>query len=536
MIQFTALLLLTLAGPARADGPVVRQILVERGPIFSTEDRERLPWLPLGLVNLVHVDTRERVIRRELVFGAGDRVDDEALDESERKLRATGFFGEAWVEMEVVAPDTVDVRVRTRELWTTALNGSYEKFEDQLLWALEVRERNFLGRAKSFHLSRRVDEDRSTWAAGVGDRQLFDGTWQGSLRLANSNDGDATSWSLRRPFFRLDSNWSGGIGYVHGGVRPRYYLSGGSYVRPRSDFTAMDFDLVRRIRSTSDSVWRIGVGFRHLSQRFAPELGLTEFRTDGGDAGEVDFGRDVLEDRTLNVPFLQTQRVSRRFARERFLFGMGRIEELPLGWEHQVQVGWVSRALGSSLSGVDFDSRLRWLRVGRWAASANVGTRGLLTSNQAENLQATSSNSLYLTVRPDTRLAFGILGGTSTHLDRNNVYSLGTENGLRAAGFQEFAGDRLLRGNAEVRWMYTPGVLDLFTPGLVVFADFGSAWFEDEKDWTWKLVRGAVGFGFRIGLNRATQDRPIRIDLGWPILYDNDRSAPVLSIGSGQLF
>lgn len=537
ILRFSLLgLLVLLAAPAAAESPVVRRIVVERSPIFDATDRERLPWLPLGLVNWVHVDTHPRVIRRELVFREGDRVDEEDLDESERKLRSTGFFAEAWVEAETVAPDTVDVRVRTRELWTTALNGSVEKFEDQLLWALEVRERNFLGRAKSFLVSRRVDEDRSTWSVGAGDRQMFDGTWQGDFRLASSDDGDATTWRLRRPFFRLGSDWGGGIEYAHGGARPRYYTSGETYVRPRADGTGLDLNVMRRVRSTPHGIWRAGLGLRRSNQRFSPEAGLTEFLTEGGDVGEVDFPAQVREDRNLHVAYLQFRRVSRDYARERFLFGMGRIEDLALGWEHQFQLGWANRIFGGSLSGLDFRGSHRWLRTGRTSVLVRADLSGILTQGEAENLRTSVATGVYLSVRPDTRVALGLLGGTSTHMDRNGVYTLGAENGLRAAGFQEFAGDRILRGNAEIRWVHREGWLDLFTPGLAAFVDFGTAWFEDEIDWTWRRLRGAVGVGLRIGLNRASQDRPIRVDLGWPILYDNDRSAPVITIGSGQAF
>jgi hemolysin activation/secretion protein len=87
-----------------------------------------------------------------------------------------------------------------------------------------------------------------------------------------------------------------------------------------------------------------------------------------------------------------------------------------------------------------------------------------------------------------------------------------------------------------LRAVYTPGLYDLITPGLVVFADHGTAWLEDERDFRWSQVRGAVGAGLRLGFNRGSADLPIRIDLAWPVFYPAEQSAPVLSIGTRHLF
>ena len=106
----------------------------------------------------------------------------------------------------------------------------------------------------------------------------------------------------------------------------------------------------------------------------------------------------------------------------------------------------------------------------------------------------------------------------------------------RAARYRELAGDRLLRGNAELRLIKTSGLFRLITPGVVVFSDFGTAWFEDQSEFTWSRVRGAYGFGSRLGFTRAAADVPIRIDFAWPMLYPTVQPSPVISIGTGHLF
>ena len=133
-------------------------------------------------------------------------------------------------------------------------------------------------------------------------------------------------------------------------------------------------------------------------------------------------------------------------------------------------------------------------------------------------------------------LAGSLLGETGSHIDRHRIYTLGIDSGLRSALPAEYPGDRLVRANVELRWVYPPGVIGLLTPGITVFADFGSAWFASERDLTLGAIRGALGIGFRFGMNRAALNAPVRVDFAWPVFYSTQRSAPVISIGVGQVF
>ena len=526
--------------PPSADdvaGQVVRRIQFDRGPIFSKADRDRLPWLPLGLVDALHVDTRYYIIRRELVFAAGDRIGPEDVEESARRLRSTGFFGDASLELVPVANDTIDVIVHTREIWTTAVNITYEKFESELLWSLQLRERNFLGTARSFSVSRNEDEDRITWSFGLGDRQMFGGRWQGGVNFADSDDGASTAWSLGRPFFRVTSRWSFESSYFNSGARPRYYISGDNYIRPQGAFNSSRLFLNHGVHISDEAVWRLGGGIHTADQRFNAETSLTVRNAEGDTGTQADLMSDVVENRELRVPFVHVSRASRVFTKQRYLFAMGRVEDIPLGFETALDLGWATRALGGSAAGLWYDTRQRWIAErGDTLLIVGANSRGLLGTERVADLRVTGSATVYQTFGNRTRLAVGFVGAAADAIDRNRVFTLGIENGLRAARFREFAGDRLVRANAELRWTYTPGILDLATPGLAVFTDFGHAWFEHESDLLLRSVRGAVGIGLRFGFNRGSEEAPIRVDLAWPVLYDNGRDGAVLSIGTGQVF
>lgn len=518
--------------------PTVRRIQLERVPIFDEADRERLPWLPLGLVNRLHVTTREGVIRRELLFEPGTPLDPETLDESERKLRSTGFFADATILPVFVSRDSVDVVVRTREIWTTELTFNYERFEEQVAWSVLLRESNFLGMAKSLDLARSVDEDRGTWSLGLSDRQLFDGLWRGGFTLSDSDDGPGSSWHLRRPFESVAAFASGGANYYHFGQRPRFYLNGAQYVRPYADATGWDLEFLRRISISESQVIRTGLGIHVYRRDFHRAADLAVYDATGETPLRRAVGDELRESRRTHVLSLVLESAPRRYLKRRFQYSMGNVEDIPLGHRARVEVGWAAGVFDATHAGMNLFWQHAWTRqFGPSLLTAHAGATGFWPRTESViDLRAGAAVASYTRLRPDLTLAIGARSATGSNLDRHQVYTLGIDNGLRAARFKEFAGDRLLRMNAELRWVHRDGLAGLLIPGLVGFMDVGHSWFEGERDLLWEDIRGAVGVGLRLGFARSSQRLPVRVDLGWPVLYDNERPGAILSIGTGHVF
>lgn len=519
-------------------GAVVRHIEFERQPIFSQKDRDRFPWLPLSWVDKLHVDTRIRVLRRELLFSEGDRVRQADLEESARKLRQTGFFSEASLLVHEAPGDSVDIRVVTRELWTTDAEFSYETYEEQKLWSVRFRERNFLGTARTLDFSRSRDLDRSSWSLGAGDRQLFDGRWRAVVERSSADDGGSFSWSLSRPFFRLAGRQRFSVKYSHAGTSPRYYLTRGHYFRPHLDSTEIEFGYQHRWILRPQDVWRWGLFFRVQHQRLESGPVLSIYDPSGFTGENAVLGPDPPENRRWHTPLLGIQRRTRRFAQTQYLFAMGRDEDIPLGSDFDLQLGWTSRSLGSTESGLAFVLKESFFRrhPGNAFDRLKVDAEGLFRYGDVANASVRAQVSTYRPLGPGSMFAASVLAAAGTGLDRHRIFHLGLESGLRAARFRELSGDRLLRGNAELRWVYRPGLWSFLAPGVAAFGDIGTAWIEGERDLSFADLRGALGVGLRIGFSRAANAVPIRVDLAWPVLYPSQQSSPILSIGTGHVF
>ncbi len=523
--------------PSPAGAPYIRHIVFGGMPIFSQSDRERFPWLPLSWVDAFHIDTREGTLREELLVAEGDRAEPRLLEESERKLRATGIVTEVRLETQHVAPDSVDLYVHTREVWTTTVDLRFESFEGTRLLSFRLAEKNLLGTGREFSVARNEDLDRTTWAVSLRDRHAFDHRWDIGFDLRDASDGGSFAWHLDRPFFSLDSRWGWVTSYVHGGASPRYYVGGPYYVRPHGDLSHAMLELQRRVGHWGEGVVRVGAGMRIQDQRFNPQRDAVLYDAAGPTPFVVDLGGNYPENRRVRGPIATLSRVPMSYQHRRFLDQMGRQEDIATGHDLSVSAGWVTKALGSSFSGLWFQGADHWnIASTRTIVRLDAGAQGHLGEAKNPNIKAFLQARLNWNWLPSLSIAGSLLGKTGSNIDRHRVYTLGLDTGLRSARVREYPGDRLLRANLELRWVYRKGLVDLLTPGITVFADFGSTWFEDETDFQFSDVRGAIGVGLRLGLNRSATNAPVRIDLGWPVLYSTHRSAPVVSIGTGHVF
>src|SRR6266478_853338 len=99
--------------------PSIATIRIDREDVFDLDnpDERHLPFI---WADRLHVETREYVIRRELLFQEGDPADPDVLYESECNLRRLVFLHDN-TRIETVARDDgrVDVIVHTRDIWTT---------------------------------------------------------------------------------------------------------------------------------------------------------------------------------------------------------------------------------------------------------------------------------------------------------------------------------------------------------------------------------------------------------------------------------
>ena len=107
--------------------PIVRAIVIKGAPVFDPS-RETLGDEILAGLNRLHWQTRESVIRPQLLFEVGSTLSPAALAESARLLRSRPYLMEASIKVRNPCESEVDVEVITHDAWSLtprlALNRS----------------------------------------------------------------------------------------------------------------------------------------------------------------------------------------------------------------------------------------------------------------------------------------------------------------------------------------------------------------------------------------------------------------------------
>jgi hypothetical protein len=132
--------LVTRTAPGALTGRRIDSLRIVTLPPYS------LPRLPAA-IDRIHVRTRERTIRRQLLFAAGDTVDTLRIAETMRRLRRQRYLADAWLEAR--ACDTtggVSLALTTRDAWSTRPEV---KMSASGTATVGLRERNLLGTGRA---------------------------------------------------------------------------------------------------------------------------------------------------------------------------------------------------------------------------------------------------------------------------------------------------------------------------------------------------------------------------------------------------
>jgi outer membrane protein assembly factor BamA len=169
--------------------PVIATIRIDRSDVFEKAAEEQGDF-PYRLANRLHIETREHVIRRELLFSEGSPADPDVLYESERNLRRLTFLHDNAQIEAVPRPDgMVDVVVHVRDIWTTRPEISVRHQGGTTTGRLSFVEGNVLGFGKTAGISFRKDLDRDSGGVLYRDPRLLGTRWTLETEYFNRSDG-----------------------------------------------------------------------------------------------------------------------------------------------------------------------------------------------------------------------------------------------------------------------------------------------------------------------------------------------------------
>lgn len=494
-----------------AAGARVGSIEIRIYDVFNTAD-PRENNLLFRTANRLHVRSRDHVVRRELLFREGDRYSGRLLAESERLLRSREFLYDARVLPVRYVDGRVDVLVVTRDVWTLQVGFGFGRSGGENRFRVGVQDSNFLGLGKDLTIQRSDDVDRTSTLYRYRDPNLMGRRLKMRLAYQDNSDGFQRDVSLVRPFYSLDSRRAAGVAaydydrvdslYTLGEVREQF-----RHVEEYAELHAGFSSGLRRDRAE-----RWSVGLTYEDHRFSPAQGY-------------DAPLSLPGDRRLVYPWVEFALLEDGFTKLRNLDLIQRTEDLNLGADFRVRLGWSSESLGADRDQAILRASLdTGLTPGRsQILLLNLHGSGRWGGGDVENVLVGGTARYFLPTYADNQFHVLLQADLADDLDGENQLLLGGDSGLRGYPLRYQEGDRRYLLTLEHRFYTRLYLFRLIRVGAAVFFDAGQAWFSgpagDENELG--LLRD-VGFGLRLGSTRSSRGSMVHIDLAFPL--DGDPS------------
>jgi hypothetical protein len=495
----------SLPAAALAQGsaaPVIDSIVVITRNVFDSAEVRRAPVL--GVANAIRFTTRPNVVRRELLFRAGEPYDSARVAESARNLRALGLF-------RLVTIDTVRdngrlvVVVRTADGWTTSLNVNARSTGGTFTWSLGLTERNFIGTGTAVGGDYRSDPDRSTLAIHTTMNRVGYTALALAAEYDKLSDGQRGTWAIGQPFRALSDGW----GFVVNGEAAHQRVLEFRH-EPAAAGGGVD-SLVTTVYQRRAFVHGAQVGLAPIASTGGyVRVGLeVQVRREEFIAGDT---LNAIADTVHSAVGVFGEWLAPRFLVVNHYNGFARDEDVDLStkitvnaWAATTAFGYARGGIGPQVfvqTGVGTD--VMFARV-RAQAGALFSSAGLDSGTVAGDL------TLALRVLPRQATVLHLEAGAQESPAPGAAFDLGNGVGPRAFGPHAFNGTRMAWGIFEHRVFVLDEVLKVLGLGFAGFLDYGGAWYPDQP----RRLGGDVGLGLRFGATRATGPNLGRLDLAY---------------------
>lgn len=483
----------------------VESIRFERHPIFETSP-ENTVWFH-RFANTYHEITTEQTIRNDLWFGEGTEVTLAQLAENERLLRSRKYLRNASIDIICVNPQnhSVQLRVQTWDNWSLLPKISLGHSGGATKTGLGLAEDNLFGSGTQALMEYRADAERSGYQLKLASDNLFGTFWQSSARYSSNSDGESYQFELAKPFYQLQSADSYRIDVNKDIKTITEYAYGEAWRDYQSKLQALELETGWRIAGDDQFAVRLLTGTMLQDQHFTPLT--TDFQS-------------IPANRNRSEVYMAWQFEQANYRELSNIYMFNRVEDLNFGWQVQLHLGRMDAAVGAYDQG--------------WHFAVNLQKNLELTDNSWLFWQATAERWHFTLLKSSTRWSSDLryvhhvtdrqqLIATASariadDLERDERYTLGGDEGMRAFPLYYQTGNKAVTGAIEYRYITPWSIYQLLDVAFAGFIDTGRAW--DNPDAApgpdlEKTLYGA-GFGVRLLPNHTSRGSMISIDLTRP--------------------
>lgn len=531
--------------PSEFNGKPIRTITIQIREIFDEADLNGI----YRTANDLKISTREKVVRRELLFKEGEDYDQFLIEESVRNLRTQGYLRSVLITPKPNG-DGVDVEVIVQDTWTLIPQVSFSSGTGRERKSVGLSESNLLGYGKRFEMLFEKDESRETIEGVWVDPRVWGTSNELVAGYFDRSDGERSLLSFGHPFRSLvdprswsaTSDISDTIGRLFENGDERYIF------RQKQTEVGLRYTLAQG--HAEQLVRRYSVGYDYIESNFS-QADQKDYDDLDLDPAEVSNDPALLaEDRRFSGPVLNYQEIQPEFISMNYIDRFDRVEDYNLGEEVSVNSHFAPDFLGSRGNTYLFSANRSEGRKfsdssfarGEFGVASRIDSDGFANTLARTELRyynvlgSLSTQRLWLgrhTMASSFFLDYG------DDLDADREFLLGADNALRGYKARTFSGDKRLALNVEDRVHLLDDVFKLVSVGAAVFIDAGGATDEAFGTIFTDHFYSDVGAGLRFAFPRSSGGKVFRIDIALPLRDGPDGSGqfePRVIFAGGQLF
>jgi hypothetical protein len=300
--------------------------------IDSKESKMKDVFSKLG--NTLQSNSKRRAIKENLFFKEWDVFDPSIIAYNEKWLRDLNFIQDAKI-MAIITPyDTnqVDIIVVTKDLFTY---GGEVLIHNKEAYAARLNNINLLGSGNSVQIIQNFENERtpkSGWGYDVGLSNILGsfislnaGVNQYGNNLVNNDLSAKKNYiSVQRPILHPNSKWLGGMEYLETENENVFPVKWDSIFDQQLNYNLkhkdvwIGYQLKKNRKQINIKEYRQFIQYRYLENNFKER--------------PIDYLLQLDRNyQNLKANFLSYTLVKQSVYRTRYLYGLGRYEDLPIG-------------------------------------------------------------------------------------------------------------------------------------------------------------------------------------------------------------
>ena len=503
-------------------GKTIRNIRVEQINVFNENDPDENNRI-YRLLNKFHITTREKVIKSQLLFKSGDKVNYKNLEETARNLRTRKYLTNAHVFPEKVCGDNVDVVVITQDAWVLEPQVSFSHQSSNNESGFAISDGNVLGTGNSFKIGYEENKLRNTISYDFSNSYFLNRQIAVRALYQDTSDGRNMLFTLERPFYSLDTPRAMGLQYSD--------LSQVEEIRSHDDVInsfrhrAIDNEIYYGLATdiNSDFTQRWVLGITHEEDSFFTN---------------EDTLQSIPERDKAVYPWIEYQYLQNQYGVFKNLNQIQRPEDISTGQTVKARLGFAGTAFGNPDDVLRYkitygniiektDAHILEVEAildGRQHLGIDSLDPNLFTSTVAYHYLINDKNRWYV------RAEFGV----GENLPQYKELTVGDITGLRGYPTDYLRGRKRYVVSVERRYFSDVHLFNIFRVGGVLFVDAGKAWgLPTEAN---SPLLSNVGVGLRLSSTKIRIGNIVHIDVAMPINAKEDISKYQLILGAYQKF